>query len=59
MSLGGPSGSSYDPPAKAEVCSDRHISRGSGDGCEITAMDSFFSNALHLVAPRFRRIADF
>ena len=42
MSMGGPGGPYYDPPALAEfVVTGTFL--GSGDGCEITAMDSFLS----------------
>ncbi len=62
LSLGGPGGPYYDPPALAEF-----VVTGTDDDCEITAMDSFLSAssekdvgvANQLVAPKFRKIADF
>ena len=62
LSLGGPGGPYYNPPALAEF-----VVTGTSDDCEITSMDSFLSAssekdvgvANQLVAPRFRKIADF
>ena len=66
ISLGSPGGPFYDPPAL-----DKFVVTGtSGNGCEITAMNSFLSSeaedghnndvgvAHQLVAPRFNKIAD-
>lgn len=62
LSLGGPGGPYYNPPALAEF-----VVTGTSDDCEITAMDGFLSAssekdvgvANQLVAPKFRKIADF
>ena len=66
FSMGGQGGPYYDPPALVEFV----VTGTSGDGCEITSIDSFLSAASkdgngndvgvanQLVAPRFNKIAD-
>ena len=66
ISVGPPGGPYYDPPALAKFV----VTGTSGNGCEITAMNSFLSSeaedshnndvgvANQLVAPRFTKIAD-
>lgn len=67
LSMGGPGGPYYNPPAMAEFV----VTRTSGNGCEITAMSSFLSAsakdghnndvgvANQLVAPKWSKIAHF
>mmetsp|Transcript_13843 Transcript_13843/g.23520 ORF Transcript_13843/g.23520 Transcript_13843/m.23520 type:complete len:230 (-) Transcript_13843:119-808(-) len=67
LSVGGPNSPYSNPPAMAEFV----VTGTSGNGCEITAVDSFLSASSkdgngndvgvgnQLVAPRFKKIADF